>query len=256
MKQHSEPQAREVSIQEQAQRFDEEAVEYDLRHTNSAALQYRDTFYRRRLFDFDMSGKKVLDAMCATGIDTPFLISQGAEVQGLDISSSCAEIYRQRFQLPCVAASIHDTGFPADSFDVIALSGGLHHVSSFLDETFAELYRIMKPGGWFCFVEPNADSWIDKARRYWYSRSDEFGSDERALSYRSEIAKHLTLGFVEEDYFTGGNLAYLLLQQSNVLKTPKFITNQLKKPLFLTERFIGALPFAPTCYFCARWRKS
>ena len=240
----------------QAERFDSEYLEYDQRHANEIALEYRDRFYRKRLCNFELKNKKVLDAMCATGIDTPFLISRGANVCGLDISASCAALYEKRFQLECKVGSIHETGFDDETFDVVYVSGGLHHVSHMLAESLAEIHRILAREGLLCFVEPNADSWTDALRKLWYSRDDKFSDEERALSYRNELKALMSIGFEEEDYFTGGNVAYLVFQQSNVLKTPKFVYRYLKGPVFLAERIVDALPLGPRFFFCARWRKA
>ncbi|MBO6633374.1 MAG: class I SAM-dependent methyltransferase [Rhizobiaceae bacterium] len=254
MKQESD--AREAPLLEQAERFDREAIDYDARHTDIALQEYRDRFYRQRLCDFDMQGTKVLDAMCATGIDTPFLIARGADVQGLDISKNCAAVYEKRFGKPCAVASIHETSFDDSSFDIVYVSGGLHHIAHLLDDAMAEIFRILKPGGIFCFTEPNADSWIDKVRKTWYSSSEKFGSTERALSYRHDLLPFLSMGFEEEDYFTGGNVAYMLIFQSHNITSSTSILQRLKRPAFLLERMIDKIPYSPSFFLSARWRKT
>ena len=99
----------------------------------------------------------ILDAMCASGIETGYLIELGAEVVGVDISKNTEE-YTKRWGKPCYLNSIHKTSFSDNTFDAIYINGGLHHVLPLLRETISEIYRILKPGGYFYFLEPNKDT--------------------------------------------------------------------------------------------------
>jgi len=241
--------------QAQADRFDKESARYEETHSSAAAQAYRDKFYRRRLFDIDLKDRDVLDAMCASGIDTSFLISKGGRVSGLDISPECAKIYRDRYDRPCSVASIDQTGLPDASLDVVYISGGLHHVIPMLESTLKEIHRVLRPSVVFCFVEPNSDTWANKLREIWYKRDSRFTDEERGISYSRELLPRMkSIGFAEDDKFAGGNIAYLLVQQANVLGTSGLVKT-LSPLLFAAERFFGWMPFSPKLYFCARWRK-
>ena len=73
----------------QKDRFDKEAKSYTDSHGSRINQSYRDLFIRNKLFNFDLKGKKILDAMCATGVETEFLLSKTQDVIGLDISPKC-----------------------------------------------------------------------------------------------------------------------------------------------------------------------
>ncbi len=244
------------SVRFQSDRYDAEAQAYRLHHGDSVNQRYRDRFIRKQLFDFDLDGMRVLDAMSASGIEAGFLISQGAHVTGLDISKHNAALYREAWNRPCFVRSIHDTGFEDEEFDVVYIFGGLHHIIPLLDETIAEVYRILSPGGYFCFVEPNADTWLNVARRIWYRWASRFHNTEQALSYDKHIRPHLALGFKEECFISGGNVAYLLIGQSMVLGMPTWAKRLLHNPLFFFELLIDHIPGAPRLYFAAAWRKA
>ena len=57
---------------------------------------------------------------------------------------------------PNVQATAADAGelpFAAESFDAVVGNAVLHHLP--LDKALPELLRVLKPGGRFCFAEPN-----------------------------------------------------------------------------------------------------
>lgn len=243
-------------IDSQRERFDGEAQVYDHHHMSTAAQTYRDKFIREKLFDFDLNGKHVLDAMCATGIDTPFFLQRGANVTGLDISPECAEIFKARYGSDCAVASMHETGFGDAQFDVVFIGGGLHHIAHMIPECIEEIARILKPGGVLCALEPNHDDWSNKIRKIWYKVDARFEDNERALSYPSEIKPLAGTTFHEEAFFKSGNIAYLLIQQASTLRTPKFVLNNFSGALMALERMLTRIPGAPKFYWCCRWRKA
>ena len=102
------------------------------------------------------AGDRVLDVGCGTGTYTlPFADRSQATIVGINATPTLLE--RARAALP---ARVHLAGadaaalpFPDDTFDAVIGNAILHHVS--LDETVPEIVRILKPGGRFCFAEPN-----------------------------------------------------------------------------------------------------
>jgi len=246
---------KENSIIQQQERYDREAVEYSQHHGDEFSQAYRRRFYRDRLFDFDMKGLRVLDAMGGPGVETEYLIHKGANVIGLDISSNNARLYNAIWDRKCVVSSIHKTDFPDGCFDLVYICGGLHHVLPLLDEVMKEVHRLIAPGGHFIFVEPNADDYMNVLRNQWYKKDKRFDDNEEAISYRKMLIPYLDLGFREEMFFTAGNIAYLTISQSMVLGIPKGIKRLLYRPLCLLELALNYLPFMPKLFFGARWIK-
>ena len=89
----------------------------------------------------------------------------------------------------------------------------------------------------------------------WYKADARFHETEEALSYPKQLLPLLSIGFEEEKYFTGGNIAYLFICQSLVIGTPIKAKSFLYPPLAFLERMLNPLPFAPHLYFAALWRK-
>ena len=107
------------------------------------------------------SGAKVLEYGCGTGGFSFFLASLGAHVVGLDLSSLGISQARKEAKKRGLASKAEfyvmdaeSTTFPDNSFDVICVSGVLHH----LDRTkaFKEMARLLKPTGAAIAAEPLA----------------------------------------------------------------------------------------------------
>jgi len=248
-------ESQQNSIDFQRKRYNIEAQEH-LRHLGDQYSQlYRTEFIRSKLFNFNIQGKVVLDAMCASGIETEYLISKGASVTGLDISERNAEIYREKWHRECIATSIHDTKLNQASYDMIYIFGGLHHVIPILGETIREVHRLLKPGGYFVFVEPNKDTLFNALRMIWYRLDSRFQETEEALSYKKQLRPFLDLGFKEVTSFSGGNIAYLLICQSLIIGTPTGRKKWLYPILSNLERLLTPVPLVPRLFLAAVWQK-
>lgn len=244
------------SLEFQRERYDGEAAQYEAHHGDALSQKYRDEFIRNRLFAFDVGDKRVLDAMCASGIETGYLIHKGAIVTGLDISPNNAALYEKKWNRNCAVSSIHATGFPDQSFDVVYIFGGLHHVLPLLDETLKEVHRILKHGGHFVFVEPNKDTWLNRLRMLWYKLDSRFHETEEAISYDELMRPKLSYGFEEETVFSGGSIAYLIIAQSLILRVPLRVKKILYGPLSLLEQALNKLPLMPRLFIAGCWRKT
>jgi ubiquinone/menaquinone biosynthesis C-methylase UbiE len=95
-------------------------------------------------------GTVALDLCCGEGAWARELAATGAATYGIDLSE--ASLARARAasadQLNVPAFRVMDAealAFPDATFDVIVASGCLHHVD--LDRVYAEMRRVLKPGG-------------------------------------------------------------------------------------------------------------
>ena len=109
-----------------------------------------------------LTGFKVLDYGCGRGDMSFYMLGQGAEVHGIDISSvyiedagkrcDAAGYDKRRFQFHVMDA--HAMNFPADVFDIVVGLGILHHLDA--DVALKEIHRVLKPGGRVLLQEPLA----------------------------------------------------------------------------------------------------
>ena len=244
-------------IKTQQQLYEKKAKGYFKHHGDLYSQRYRDGFIRNPLFrGIELQGKKVLDGMAAFGPETGFLIDKGAEVIGLDISPANAQLYREKWDLDCKIASIHETGFPDSYFDCVYICGGLHHIHPLLEETITEIYRILKGGGHFCFMEPNKDTWLNRIRTTWYRLDKRFDKNEEAISYGKQLKPFLRIGFKEIIFETGGNIAYILIAQSLIVGIPHLLKRLIYRPVFAIEGLLNKIPFVPRTFFIGVWQKT
>ncbi len=104
----------------------------------------------------DGTGMRVLDVGCGTGSYTrPLAQRSGALIIAFDVTPEV--LPQAREQTPdnaeVVAAEAGRLPFGDESFDAVVGNAVLHHLP--LDDTIPELMRVLKPGGRFCFAEPN-----------------------------------------------------------------------------------------------------
>ena len=99
---------------------------------------------------------KVLEIGAGTGIYTRFLVRDFKHVVATDIDEGmCAQAKRLIPEADVQQADACKLPFPDNSFDGVFGVGILHHISNRL-AMFREVARVLKPGGWFAFCEPNA----------------------------------------------------------------------------------------------------
>jgi SAM-dependent methyltransferase len=97
----------------------------------------------------------VLEIGCGSGIFTEKVARTGASITATDLSEDLLELARSKGISNCriEVADAHRLRFPEASFDIVYGSSILHHLD--IGKAFAEIYRVLKPGGRAVFGEPN-----------------------------------------------------------------------------------------------------
>ena len=102
----------------------------------------------------DVKGKKVLDAGCAAGWYTKWLLEKGASVIALDFSPNMIEMTKKRVgnKAEIIRADLNDPlNFIEDeSIDVVLSSLTLHYIKNW-DVVMSEFNRILKKDGQLVF---------------------------------------------------------------------------------------------------------
>ncbi len=100
--------------------------------------------------------QKVLEVGCGTGIYTRFLVRDFKDVVATDLDR---EMCRQaQLLIPNAKVRVADAchlPFKNSSFDGVFGVSIIHHIPDRV-KAFREVARVLKPGGWFAFCEPNA----------------------------------------------------------------------------------------------------
>lgn len=241
----------------QREHYNRIASDYAAHYGDAWSQRYRQRFFNEPMLDgLDLQGRTVVEAMCGIGETTGALIERGARVIGLDISEVEVAGFAQRWPgLSTRCASILQTGIETGSVDCVVVVGGLHHVQPQVPEAIAEIHRILRPGGHFCFVEPHACSLPDRLRRIWYRRDRYFAENEEAIDVGSLKRRFANRFEVEVERYQG-NLAYLTVLNSLILRIPLSWKRLYAPALLRLEAMIQpAQGQLLSCYAVGRWRK-
>lgn len=126
--------------------YDEWAKIYDSNKNPTRDLNYQ-TFREK---NFDLSGKKVLEIGCGTGLNTQFIAQQAKKVMGVDISQKMLQKARQRVKTENVhflsADITQNWDFTKESFDIIIANLVLEHIEQ-LSHIFEEANGILNTKG-------------------------------------------------------------------------------------------------------------
>lgn len=101
----------------------------------------------------------VLDLGAAAGGESEILLHHGHKMVPIDVNEvalSYSKIRAKKFrneEMPCHAADAHNLPFADGTFDKIIALEALHHMER-IESVFAELYRVLKPGGHMFTLEP------------------------------------------------------------------------------------------------------
>lgn len=109
------------------------------------------------------SGGRVLDVATGKGQFVATLVDELAsysEIVGVDIDAGAEAAFKETFRAsPTVSFMLADANalpFGSDSFDTVAISGSLHHMSK-PERVLREMQRVLRPGGAFILVEQRRD---------------------------------------------------------------------------------------------------
>ena len=241
----------------QQDHYREIAGEYEAHYSDCYSLEYRKRFIYEPMFHgIDIEGMNVLDAMCGSGQTTQYLVAKGARVTGLDISDVVVDSFRSQFsECKVVCRSLLDSQLPDESFDCVSVVGGLHHVQPNVSEAVTEIYRVLKPGGYFCFMEPHSGSIADLVRQFWYKHDRLFSDNERAIDI-VELQNQFKSRFSINKTNYIGNVAFLLVLNSLVFRIPLRIKPLYSPVLLALEGAINKVQVKSTsCFLIAQWQK-
>ncbi|MBL28846.1 MAG: hypothetical protein CMM50_14990 [Rhodospirillaceae bacterium] len=132
--------------------FDAGAIDY---WEKPGAQQVRRQKRVERLRSLLAGADRCLEIGCGFGSWSAEVSDIVGHVDAIDVSPDIVELAKQR-NVPNItfsARDVHDTGFPAETFDRVFCISVLHHLD--MPRALAEIHRILKPGGMLVASEPN-----------------------------------------------------------------------------------------------------
>ena len=136
-------------------RFEHDDRDAQLKYYDAIADCFRDYWARVEQL---AAGADLLEYGCAYGSNALRLAPGAKTATGIDISDVAIERGRQRARqqgqdnVRLEAMDAQAMTFADDSFDLVFGSGILHHLD--IDRAYAEIARVLRPGGRAVFVEP------------------------------------------------------------------------------------------------------
>lgn len=237
--------------------------EYADHYYDEQSMAYRRRFYYEPAFvGLDLGGMKVADLASGSGFNSIELLRRfpDAVVTGFDISAKACADYRRLVGRPAheldLTKPLVDDIWRGE-FDVAMVWGGLHHCVSGLSTTLANIADMLRPGGVFIMLEPNADFVLNGVRRLWYRLDRYFdAATEAPLSHAAVHKKVASLFETDTLQYLGGP-GYFLVAQSMILRLPKNVKRALSGVLTQADALYNAMPWSPLHpYFVARWRRT
>ena len=241
----------------QQKHYDEIGPVYHAHYSDAASREYRRRFIYEPMFTgLNLDGMCVLDAMCGSGQTTEFLLERNAFVTGLDISREVIDSFRLQWpSCPAVQRSLLESGFADNSFDCVAVVGGLHHIHPNLRQAMHEIHRVLKPGGYFCFMEPHTGSFPDIIRRFWYKHDRFFSANEAAIDLDRLAADYVSKFRPGKTEYLG-NIAFLFVLNSLIFRIPLRAKRFYSRPLIALESYLTRLQTRKSsCFVVAQWQK-
>lgn len=163
----------------------------------------------------------VAEICCGRGEAIRLIADRAECVVGLDVSVRMLEAAKADFpdsKYVFVQGDATRMPFAEQMFDNVFFLGGIHHVNNRLG-LFAEVFRILKPGGRLIFREPLSDFILWKALRAVIYRVSP-GLDhetERPLTYEETVPVLEKVGFRNNVWKSYGFLGFCLLMNSDIL---------------------------------------
>ena len=117
------------------------------------------------LLDHVKPGMRVLELGCSSGWLTLAMAQRGAQATGIDVSEESLQIARDYYakvraettgKASYVAADLNQLDLPAESCDLVAIKGTLHHLMN-MDHVITEIHKALKPGGLLWVSDSDGD---------------------------------------------------------------------------------------------------
>ncbi|MCW5589191.1 MAG: class I SAM-dependent methyltransferase [Legionellales bacterium] len=124
------------------------------------------------LLPANLENLNILDLGCGSGWYTETLLNQGAKVTAIDNCEEMVTFTRKRVksQARCIQADLSKPLLDLDdnSFDILVAPLVIHYIENWYS-LFAELNRVLKPGGQFIFSthQPQAEGFLFNLESYY-----------------------------------------------------------------------------------------
>ncbi len=206
------------TIEQQREHFESVSEDYYSATQHPNCLAFNRFIWRRFLIEHAHilpQSAKVLEPMCGHGVAKEYLeqnLHQNFTYTGFDYSQNLVDIAKIR--MPEAHVFLQDvTSFePTEKYDLIFLSGGLHHVFDHTQQVLERLRNALVPGGYMLSAEPTFNNVMyQKIGQTIYKNSAKFDdASEERYDLKKLNAHYQNAGFTILDQMYPGLAAYII----------------------------------------------
>lgn len=159
--------------------------------------------FRDYLMNRNLISVKALEYGCGPGSYAFALAAKGANVTGIDISTTAIEKAKSKItdeykgKVQFIEMNAEDLSLPSDQFDLVYGTGILHHLD--MEKSTNEIIRILKPGGEAVFIEPMAHNPLLLLFRLFTPKMRT--SDEHPLTFRDIQYYQKRFSHIDAEYY-------------------------------------------------------
>lgn len=157
---------------------------------------------------------KIVDFGCGTGSFTSRFLDREFELYGIDLSGNSIDYAKKKYpEISFSVGDIESTEYRNETFDVVFLSGVLHHFPDF-SKVIHESYRVLRKGGVVLRYDPNISNpfvWLYRCKKSPFYSSQGVTENERPLSGNEIEAVLRSCGFLEYKAYSISGITYKYL---------------------------------------------
>ena len=158
---------------------------------------------------------KVADFGCGTGAFIARFRNHPFKLYGIDISSKMIEYAKIKYpQIQFKTGDVEKSGYDSKYFDVIFLSGILHHFPDFR-KVIAECHRVLKPGGFILAYDPhyaNPLMWLYRVKKSPFYSSKGVTENEQPLAKSTVKAVLMESEFKDYEVYSISGITYQYIE--------------------------------------------
>ncbi len=128
----------------------------------------RRDYFMDEILEFVEPNGNFLDIGCGWGAFLDNAKSRGFSPRGIEMTRKCVSFANEKLNIKVTNDQFEDTHFDDESLSVVSMNHVFEHLPYPLD-ALNKLFRVLKPGGMFCGIVPNIESYVSKQlTEEWY----------------------------------------------------------------------------------------
>lgn len=233
-------------VEQQRKHFDGISKKYYEARQNENHLFYKELmwkyFFKKVEKYFNNNKYNCLEPMCGYGEGFK-IITNYSDIsviyKGFDYSEEIVKIANKKFPNLNIVHGNVLTYEDGNTYDLIILLGGLHHVYRSVDSALANINNLMKNNSFIISLEPTHNNWVFKKVREKIYKTNELFDDESEQAF--ELMKLNSLfennGYEKVEQIYPGLLGYILYYNPDAFENLNLGNKTIVELIFRIEKY-------------------